>query len=206
MDEVNRHDYKEYTYLRQLPIDKLLELLAVAPVLSDRPEDEAYMSVLEEAIIEKENENPTGFFPDVNQQWNEFVTYYMPSANETEAEPENLEHTTSPQTPQPSTNAPSKRVIRFKQARRTALAVAAAIVCMFAIMVTAMAAGIDVFGAMARWTEDIFSFGQISPDSEESDSLDGETAELEFSSLQAAFDAYGMTEIHEPTWLPDGIL
>lgn len=204
MDEINRHDYKEYAYLRQLPIDKLLELLAVAPALSDRPEDEAYMSALEEAIIEKENENPTGFFPDVDQQWNEFVTYYMPSANETEAEPENLEYTASPQTPQPSTDAPSKRVIRFKLVRRTVLAAAAAIACMLAIMVTAQAAGIDVFGAMARWTEDIFSFGQIPPDSVVSDNLNGEAAGPEFSSLQEAFDACGMTEVHEPAWLPDG--
>ena len=47
MDEINRHDYKEYAYLRQLPIDKLLELLAVAPALSDRPDEEAYKSSLE---------------------------------------------------------------------------------------------------------------------------------------------------------------
>ena len=211
MDEINRHDYKEYAYLRKLPIDKLLDLLAVAPALSDRPEDEAYMSALEEAIIEKENENPTGFFPDVDQQWNEFVTYYMPSASETEAEPENLEHTASPETPQPSTNAPSKRVIRFKLARRTVLVAAAAIACMLAVMVTAQAAGVDVFGAMARWTKDVFSFGQVVPDSQVSDNLAQETAGqetetlgTEFTSLQEAFDAYGMTEVHEPGWLPEG--
>ena len=208
MDELNRHDYKEYAYLRQLPIDKLLELLAVAPALSDRPEDEAYMNALEEAIIEKENQNPTGFFPDVDQRWNEFVTYYMPNASETEAEHENLEHTASPQMPQPSTNAPSKRVIRFKQVRRTVLVAAAAIACMFAIMVTAQAAGVDVFGTMARWTEDVFSFGQVVPDSQVSDDWNQETQVpdpgTEFASLQEAFDAYGMTEVHEPTWLPEG--
>lgn len=204
MDEINRPDYKEYAYLRQLSIDKLLEMLAVAPALSDRPEDEAYMSALEEAIIEKENENPTGFFPNVDQQWNEFVTYYMPSANETEAEPENMEHTASPQTPQPSTHAPSKRVIRFKQVRRTVLVAAAAIACMLAVIVTAQAVGIDVFGAMARWSKGAFSFGQIPPDSEVSDNLDGEANGQEFSSLQEAFDAYGMTEVHEPGWLPEG--
>ena len=207
MDEVNRHDYKEYTYLRQLPIDKLLELLAVAPVLSDRPEDEAYMSALEEAIIEKENENPTGFFPDADQQWNEFVTYYMPNASEPETESENLEHTTSPQIPQPSTDAPSKRVIRFNQVRRTVLT-AAAIACMLAIMVTAQAAGVDVFGAIARWTEDVFSFGQIAPDRQVSDDLGQETKapghSAGFASLQEAFDTCGMMEVHEPAWLPEG--
>ena len=168
------------------------------------------MSALEEAIIEKENENSTGFFPDVDQQWNEFETHYMPSVSESEAEPENLEHAASPQMPQPSTNAPSKRVVRFKRVWRTALVAAVAIACMFAAMVTAQAAGVDVFGAMARWTEDVFSFGQIAPDSEVSDDLAQETkgqeteAPAEFASLQEAFDAYGMTEVHEPTWLPEG--
>jgi len=169
------------------------------------------MDALEEAIIEKENENPTGFFPDADQQWNEFVTYYMPSARETEAEPENLEHTASPQMPQPSTNAPSKRVIRFKQVRRTILVAAAAVACMFTVMVTAQAAGVDVFGAMARWTKDVFSFGQIPPDSVVSENLREEMGENEasaqekkFSSLQEALDVYGVAEVHEPAWLPEG--
>ena len=205
-----------YAYLRQLSISKLLELLDVAPVPASCPEDEAYVDALEEAIIEKENENPTGFFPDVDQQWNEFVTYYMPSASETEAEPEDLEHTASPQTPRPSTGTPSKRVIRSKQMRRIVIAAAVAIACMFGAMVTAQAAGVDVFGAMARWTQDVFSFGPIAPDSQVSDDPGQETkgqetkgpaAELpntEFASLQEAFDAYGMTEVHEPAWLPEG--
>ena len=81
MDELKRLNNNQYDYLRQLPIGKLLELLDIAPVPASYPEDEAYVDALEEAIIEKENENPTGFFPDVDQQWNEFVTYYMPSAN-----------------------------------------------------------------------------------------------------------------------------
>lgn len=211
METSNKHNQNEYSYLRRLPSDKLRELLALAPSLSDKPEDEAYVDALEEAIIERENENPTGFFPDVDQQWNEFVTHYMPSVSETEAEPENLKHAASPQTPQPSTDAPSKRVIRFKQVRRTVLIAAAAIAGMFGIMLTAQAAGVDVFGAMARWTEDVFSFGPVAPDSQVSEDPARETAEPKaeipntgFASLQEAFDAYGMTEVHEPGWLPEG--
>ena len=211
MDEINRHDYKEYAYLRQLPINKLLELLAVAPALSDKPEDEAYMDALEEAIIEKENENPTGFFPDVDQQWEQFVTQYLPEIEETALEPERTEHAVSAQINRQSPTIPPKRVVRFKRVWRTALVAAIAITCMFAIMVTAQAAGVDVFGAMARWTEDVFSFGRIAPDSQVSDDPGQETADqgsesssAEFTSLQEAFDAYGMTEVHEPTWLPDG--
>ena len=49
----------------------------------ESPEDEAYVDALEEAIIEKENENPTGFFPDVDQQWEQFVTHYLPDQKDT---------------------------------------------------------------------------------------------------------------------------
>lgn len=206
MDELKKLDNNQYAYLRQLPIEKLLELLNIAPVPASCPEDEAYVDALEEAIIEKENENPAGFFPDVDQQWEQFVTQYLPEIEETALEPERMEHADLAQTKQQSLEVPPKRVVPYRRVWRTALVAAAAIVCMFAVMVTAQAAGVDVFGAMARWTEDVFSFGQIPPDSMVSDNLNGEAAGPEFSCLQAAFDAYGMTEVHEPTWLPDGYI
>ncbi len=213
MDEISRLDCNEYAYLRRLPIDKLLELLAVAPVHSACPEDEAYVDALEEAIIEKENEDPTGFFPDVDQQWEQFVTQYLPDIEKAALEPERMEHADSEQTNQQSLEVPPKRAVPFSRVWRTALVAAATIVCMFAIMVMAQAAGIDVFGAMARWTKDVFSFGQISPGSVVFEDPGGETGEngaeapnpeQEFSSLQEALDAYGISEVHEPTWLPDG--
>ena len=211
MDELKRLDNNQYAYLHQLPIGKLLELLDVAPVPTSCPEDEAYMDALEEAIIEKENENPTGFFPDVDQQWEQFVTHYLPDQKDTALEPERTEHAVSAQTNQQSLAVPQKRVVRFKRVWRMAVVAAVAIACMFAVMVTAQAAGVDVFGAMARWTQDVFSFGRIAPDSQVSDDPGQETADqgsesssTEFASLQEAFDAYGMTEVHEPGWLPEG--
>ena len=208
MDELKRLDNNQYAYLRQLPVGKLLELLDVAPVPASCPEDEAYVDALEEAIIEKENENPTGFFPDVDQQWEQFVAHYLPETDQAASEPEPAEHADTPQT---NRHVLQQRVIRLRQAGRTILVAAAAIVCALAIMVTAQAAGVDVFGAMARWTEDVFSFGPVAPDSQVSDDPARETAEPKaeipntgFASLQEAFDAYGMTEVHEPGWLPEG--
>ena len=208
MEKSNKLNECDYGYLRRLPIDKLLELLALAPALSDKPEDEAYMDALEEAIIEKENENPTGFFPDVDQQWEQFVTYYLPDQKDTALEPERTEHADPPQT---NRHVPRKRVIRLRQAGRTILAAAAAVICALAIMVTAQAAGVDVFGAMARWTEDVFSFGPVAPDSQVSEDPvqeavgpEAEIPDAGFASLQEAFDACGMTEVHEPGWLPKG--
>lgn len=204
MSELNELNNSKYAYLHSLSLEELLERLTVAPIPAVSPEKQTYVDALKEAIIEKENENPTGFFPDVDQQWEQFVTQYLPDAEEAALEPERMEHADFARTKQQPLEVPPKRVVPFRRVWRTALVAAAAIVCMFAIMVTAQAAGVDVFGAMARWTEDVFSFGQIPPDSEVSDNLNGEAAEQEFSSLQEAFDAYGMTEVHEPTWLPDG--
>ena len=204
MSELNELSNTKYAYLRSLSLEELLERLAVAPIPAVSPEKQAYVDALKEAIIEKEDENPTGFFPDVDQQWEQFVTQYLPEIEETALEPERMEHADSAQPNQQSLEVPPKRAVTFRRVWRTALVAAAAVVCMFAVMVTAQAAGVDVFGAMARWTEDVFSFGQIPPDSVVSDNLNGETAGPEFSSLQEAFDAYGMTEVHEPGWLPEG--
>lgn len=208
METSNKHNQNEYSYLRRLPSDKLRELLALAPSLSDRPEDEAYVDALEEAIIEREKENPTGFFPDVDQQWEQFVAHYLPETDQAASESEPAEHADTPQT---NRHVPRKRVIRLRQAGRTILAAAAAVICALAIMVTAQAAGVDVFGAMARWTEDVFSFGPVAPDSQVSEDpvqeAVGPGAEIPdagFASLQEAFDACGMTEVHEPGWLPKG--
>lgn len=213
MSELNELNNSKYAYLYSLSLEELLERLTVAPIPAVSPEKQAYVDALKEAIIEKENENPTGFFPDVDQQWEQFVAHYMPDMRKAALESEPAEHAVSPQTNHQPFEVPQKRVVRFSRIWRTALVAAAAIACMFAVMVTAQAAGIDVFGAMARWTKDVFSFGQITPDSEVSDNLGHETEgpvadaqdpNREFASLQEALDAYGMTEVHEPGWLPEG--
>lgn len=223
MDETNMLDHNKYAYLRQLPVEKLLELLAAAPVCSACPEDEAYADALEEAILEKETEHPTGFFPDTDHQWEQFVAYYLPDAEKAAPESEPAERAASAQTDQQPLKASPKRVVRFSRVWRTALAAAAAIVCVLGIMLTAQAAGFDVFGTTARWTKEIFSFGTIPPDSEVIHAPARETAaqeketqgtearetaaldpDLEFASVQEALDACGMTEVHEPTWIPKG--
>ena len=79
---------------------------------------------------------------------------------------------------------------------------------MLASLLTVQAAGVDVFGAIARWTTELFSFGKT----EESRGLvvDGKWPEIDleqnqqFTSLQEALDYYGVTEVVAPRWLPSG--
>lgn len=210
MGELDKRGSK-YVYLSRLSMEELLDLLAVAPIPAVSPEKQAYVDALKEAIIEKENENPTGFFPDVDRQWEQFVACYLPDVEETSLEPERTGHAASAQASRQIQAVPQKRAVRFSRVRRAALAAAIAVVCVFAFMLTAQAAGIDVVGAMARWTNDVFSFGHIPPGSTVSESLErgtgreaADASSREFSCLQEALDAYGITEVHEPSWLPEG--
>lgn len=85
-------------------------------------------------------------------------------------------------------------------------------ICLMGGMVVAQAAGVDVFGAIARWTDEVFSLGAIRSDGAD----DGTSApaladngvvnnnKTTYASLQEALDDYGITEFREPTWIPDG--
>lgn len=86
------------------------------------------------------------------------------------------------------------------------------VICLMGGMVAAQASGVDVFGAIARWTDDIFSLGAInseSTDDGDDNSSLGNSANAvndaeHYETLQEALDAYGITEFREPTWIPEG--
>ena len=63
-------------------------------------------------------------------------------------------------------------------------------------MATAQALGYDVFGIIARWTEETFHFS-VSASSETSATPSGDAA---YKDLQAALDAYGVAGTVAPTW------
>ena len=102
---------------------------------------------------------------------------------------------------------PSAPTRRRHHLKRKTLVLAAVISVMLASLLTVQAAGVDVFGAIARWTTELFSFGKT----EESRGLvvDGEWPEIDleqnqqFTSLQEALDYYGVTEVVAPQWIPD---
>ena len=97
---------------------------------------------------------------------------------------------------------------RKRCSKRKAILLAAVICVLLTSLLTVQAAGIDVLGAIARWTTELFSFGKT----EERSGLvvDGKWPEideeqnLQFASLQDALDFYGVTEIEVPQWMPSG--
>lgn len=97
---------------------------------------------------------------------------------------------------------------RKRCSKRKAILLAAVICVSLTSLLTVQAAGIDVLGAIARWTTELFSFGKT----EERSGLvvDGKWPEideeqnLQFASLQDALDFYGVTEVEVPQWMPSG--
>lgn len=81
----------------------------------------------------------------------------------------------------------------------------------------AQAAGVDVFGALARWTDDTFHFEPVHEASER-DSTDlgwkgsagvssGDSAQGEIipaDSVQEVLDQFCITEVTAPSWIPQG--
>lgn len=99
---------------------------------------------------------------------------------------------------------------RKRCSKRKAILLAAVICVLLTSLMTVQAAGIDVFGSIARWTTELFSFGKT----EERSGLvvDGKWPEidekqnLQFTSLQDALDFYGVTEVIAPRWIPPGFI
>ena len=103
--------------------------------------------------------------------------------------------------PESTISAPHVAPHKARPALRIRLVAIATVICLLASLCVAQAAGLNVFGAFARWTSDIFSFGEIHPNDINGNDIAPFIPE-EYSNLQDALDALGVTEISAPTWFP----
>ena len=90
--------------------------------------------------------------------------------------------------------APPKKRTGLRRIFHTGLVAAIMVAVLFGVMVAAQAAGVDVFGAVARWTEETFHFNVSG--------ADGSTAW--FADYQEELDAAGLSKEYLPTWVPEG--
>lgn len=181
---------EKYAYLNQFDTEQLEELLRLE---SDSPEggDEAMIDYILEVIVRRERANPTGAIPDVEKAWAEFQTYY----NIPEGDGISLYLTQFPEgqpccKPKPAAGG----------VRRRGLVAAVAGVILFSV-VMAQAIGIDVLGALSRWSGELFHFtspaGRSAP-------VENERNEHYCLMIQYALDDCGIAEDLAPTWYPDG--
>lgn len=174
-----------YPFLTSLDMTQLEALLKTDYSGSmSQQASEAFIDAIIEVMLDKERKEPSGRFPDTEKAWTDFQTYYnapgrkRPQLSPVPAAPAVL----------PSKTARSHRTGRLL---RRCAAVAAIIGLFMVLLVAAQAAGLDVFGSMARWTDETFHF-VVAPAGDE-------TAEL-----RAALREQGIPEAYAPTWVPEG--
>lgn len=154
-------------------------------------ENDEFITRVMEVIEKREKNDPTVPAFDPAAGWEDFQKNYRPTGEDPIllCDAGQLERLTQ-------RHRVGKRVhrgpaaARSRSIRRIAL-VAAAIGVFMSLLVAAQAIGLDVFGAMARWTDETFRFVTTQT-----------TNEVE--GFCSALEEHGIPRSYAPTWLPDG--
>lgn len=207
---VNQNDSEKYAYLDQLSMERLEALIRADIELPGNTNDEVIFHILE-VMKKREQEHPTGRLVDVDEAWAEFQEHY----NTSEGEGLSLYPTTDEESHSakdthdavPVESSQRRKLLRLRPALRTAGIAAAIVVTIFATLITVQASGIDVFGAIGRWTEDTFHFvvspaGNVQGDMSDT-TIDAQDSAIH-NTLQSGLDECGISEKLAPTWYPDG--
>lgn len=185
-----------YAYLDQLSIEELEALLRASP--RGASEDEAtsaYYHAIEEVILRREKESPTGRLSDLDASWEEFCTYYVtPEDKNALLRPD--AHTAHAAAASTSLNRSNKTRPRLRKRFRI---LAAAVVAVFAMMVAAQASGLDFFGWLGRWTDELLWFNSESPNVKK-----GEVSQTDdiHDIIQTEVEKCGILVPIVPTWYP----
>lgn len=166
---------RKYEFLEHLSTESLEDLLRLS---SGSVESEAFLDAVTEVIIERERRCPTGRIPSVDTAWRDFQTKYNT--------PDHLAQMAAEPPSAPSVPAPRRSLRRFW---RLIAVVAATVALSLACMIGVQAAGVDVFGALARWTAEAFHY--VLPNTED-------------NPIRAALREQEMPEELAPTYIPEG--
>lgn len=208
---------KKYGYLNQLSTTYLEGILR-ADIESSEGGDEDMILYILEVIEQRKKNNQTGVICDVDEAWEEFQEHYMGlesplyptaiSGGDSEYDRGNVigispHGLTAVKHRQPAQQRTSRTFLK------RLILVAATISVLLAGMVTAQAVGMDVFGALAKWTDEVFHFVSPTGECEEEGTelkqaaINPDAQELH-DALQSALDECGITEDLAPTWFPEG--
>ena len=190
---------EKYAYLNRLSTEQLEELLRADMEASKPGNDEAVFHILD-VIEQRENQQPTGRIPDVEEAWKEFQREYdLPEGEGMSlypCVPEGEENSAPPVRRRRSAVTHQPRLHRRVKQSLAALTAVVALVCG---MAAAQAAGFDVLGMLGQWTDEIFHFTS-GAESGESAAPMNENTRL----LREALASVGIDEDLAPTWFPEG--
>ena len=153
--------------------------------------DEKLSEETTEAMLRLLNERDPIDLPDAEQAWEEFQTYY----NTAEGVGERLYPSELPEM-----ETIDERPRKKRRPLRYVGLVAASIGILFALLTVAQAAGLKVFDALGRWTDDFFSFEGTAKTVSEYNGADFTPQ----NTLQQALADFGMPPQLAPSELPEG--
>lgn len=152
----------KYAYLDEMSTEQLENLLRLDSNTDSVYSQELILHILE--VIEKrEKEHSTGRLSNERDAWEEFNKYYnVPDGSDCSLFPYPEEptrkHNTGFANQQKLHNGRKCRKTRSYSWMRCGIAAILAVVLLSGCMIVVQAAGIDVFGAVARWTDETFHF------------------------------------------------
>ena len=205
MADSSKFKNQKYAYLNQLSTEKLEELLKMDRLSECDEATSEYFDAIEEVILRREEQEPSGRLSNVSDSWEEFQKQYAaPEGRNLRLFPEDDScKDNSEDLGAPSDKRPVVSRRRYRPLRKVAL-VAAIAATLLAGMVVAQAAGLDVFGRLARWTDEIFQFAPYNTGTVATDqSSSGEFNEI-YEILQAEVSDCGISGPAVPTYFPDG--
>lgn len=122
--------------LKKLQIQELEERLAMGWMARD-PEDDAYFDAVGEAIIGKDALEKESRFADVDETWEK-----IQKSLDTKSTHRKKEHSS----------------MKRRTLLRKTVAVAAVVAATLACLVLVQASGLNIFGALGKWTDEVFRF------------------------------------------------
>ena len=192
---------EKYAYLNRLSTEQLEELIRM-DVEESKPGNEDVVFHILEVIEQRENEHPTGRIPDVDKAWAEFQEYYnVPEGADTSLYPC---ETVSDDSSENTAEHCSCRMPRMRRWLKQGLGAVIAIAVVFGGIVVAQAAGVDVFGTIGRWTNNVFHFDLSADETSTSTGIYVGEGISEYAALQETLASVGIDENLAPTWFPVG--
>lgn len=196
---------EENAYFQQFTTEQLETILRLS-LAHSRQETEAVLLQVMEVL--KEREKNKGTLPDVDKAWEEFQTYYnTPEMRGVElyGDKEELDRLLEEdlRAQEQEREARKEKVVSIRAGgvlRRLSKIAVIALVTLgvaFSSITVAQAAGIDFYGIMGTWTNNVFKFrvSENTPTSEQ---------ERASEEIQAELNAMGVYQDLAPTWWPEG--
>lgn len=172
-------------HLNNMPIDELTDALAD---MWDAVDDLTYSAAEMDTCLEEIEQVEAAPEFDVNASLNRFLDKHSRLVE--------------------CTSRTSKKSRPNTSRWKPSVAAAIAVLVVLGSLVTAQALGIDVFGAIARWTDETFHFSASSQNEADSytdiQNSTNQSPDGEYTSLQDALDACGIKQSVIPQQLPNG--